>query len=177
MNTIRLAHLIIAALGLTAISTVGCAEKAKSSESSLPVVQAADASPASNPVAGPTTPIQVPVTVNPDVASAQWVDIKDVTYDLRARFFAGLKRLETKVENQVGELTAKRAAMNSTANTQDWDFAMKEMGDAQTYLTSMGIELSKASPETWDQVKDKVGKAWVRTQDAFAKVKSSTTVR
>ena len=177
MTTNRLTHLIIAAFSLTAISTVGCAEKAKSGEASLPTVEAVAASPAPNPVSGSTTPIKVAVTVNPDVASAEWADIKDVTYDLRAQFFAGLKRLEAKVDAQMDELTAKRAAMNSTANTHDWDFAMKEMGDAQSYLTSMGVELSKASPETWDQVKDKVGKAWVRTQDAYAKVKSSTTVR
>jgi hypothetical protein len=35
--------------------------------------------------------------------------------------------------------------------------------------------MAKASRETWDQQKDKVGLAWVRTQDAFAKVKASTT--
>jgi hypothetical protein len=39
----------------------------------------------------------------------------------------------------------------------------------------MGEELSKASPETWSQEKDKVGQAWVRTQAAFDNVKSSTT--
>jgi len=52
---------------------------------------------------------------------------------------------------------------------------MKEMGDARSALKSMGEELSKATPETWDQEKDKVGQAWVRTQEAYDKVKSSTT--
>ncbi|HET7536483.1 MAG TPA: hypothetical protein VFJ90_08520 [Candidatus Didemnitutus sp.] len=39
----------------------------------------------------------------------------------------------------------------------------------------MGEELAKAGPETWNQQKDKVGLAWVRTRDAHGKVKSSTT--
>jgi hypothetical protein len=94
---------------------------------------------------------------------------------MRAQFFAGLKRLEAIVDDQMSSLTARRAAMKSTANTKDWDFAMKEMGDARSYLKSMGEELSKASPETWAQEKDKVGQAWVRTQEAYDEVKSSTT--
>jgi hypothetical protein len=65
--------------------------------------------------------------------------------------------------------------MKSTANTKDWDFAMKEMEDARTNLKSIRAEMSKATPETWDQEKDKVGQAWVRTQAAFANVKASTT--
>ena len=65
--------------------------------------------------------------------------------------------------------------MTSAANTKDWDFAMKEMIDARLYLKSTGEVLAKAMPETWNQEKDKVGQAWVRTQEAYAKVKSSTT--
>jgi hypothetical protein len=49
------------------------------------------------------------------------------------------------------------------------------MVNARSALKSTGEVLTKASPETWDQEKDRVGQAWVRTQDAFAKVKSSTT--
>ena len=94
---------------------------------------------------------------------------------MRTQFFVGLNRLEAKVDDQVKMLTAKRAAMKSTANTKDWDFAMKEMEDARTNLKSIRAEMSKATPETWDQEKDKVGQAWVRTQAAFANVKASTT--
>jgi hypothetical protein len=116
-----------------------------------------------------------PVATNDDVTSAGWADIKDFTFDTRAQFFVGLKRLEAKVEGQVGELTAKRAAMPSSSDTRDWDFAMKEMDNAQSYLHSTGAELTKASPETWSQLKDKVGQAWERTQNAYRKVKASTT--
>ena len=49
------------------------------------------------------------------------------------------------------------------------------MGNARTYLKSMEEELHEASPETWAQQKDKVGEAWMRAQEAYGKVKSSTT--
>ena len=173
MKTNRITHLIAAAFGLAAFSTAGCAEKEKIADASLPPAKAEATTTVTTDVPGPATAI--PVAASPDIASAQWTDIKDYTYDQRAQFFAGLKRLETRVDGQISELTAKRAAMTSTANTKDWDFAMKEMVNARAYLKSTGEDLSKAAPETWDQQKDKVGQAWVRTQDAYAKVKSSTT--
>jgi len=109
------------------------------------------------------------------VAPPQWLSLKDITYDQRARFFAGLKRMEAVVDGQINALTAKRAAMTSAANTADWDFAMKELANARSYLKSTGEVLGKAPPETWNQEKDRVGQAWVRTQEAYAKVKSSMT--
>ena len=174
MKTNLFTHLIAVAFGLTAIANTGCSEKAKSSEASLPSMPAAT-NPASKAASGPIDATQVATPVSPEVASAQWTDIKDITFDLRAQFFAGLQRLEAKVDGQMAELTARRATMNSTVNTKDWDFAMKEMGNARAYLKSMREELSKATPETWNQEKDKAGQAWVRTQDAYAMVKSSTT--
>jgi hypothetical protein len=39
----------------------------------------------------------------------------------------------------------------------------------------MAEEVSTATDETWAQEKAKVGQAWVRTQAAYDKVKSSTT--
>ena len=116
-----------------------------------------------------------PVATAPDVANAQWTDIKDVNYDSRAKFFAGLIWLNTKVDLQVDELNAQRAAMTSAANPKDWDFAMKEMVNAQAYLVATGKEMNAATSETWDQQKEKVGLAWTRTQEAYAKVKSSVT--
>jgi hypothetical protein len=123
----------------------------------------------------PTTLAQNIPGAGLDAASAQWSDIKDVTYDARAQFFVGLKRLEAKVAAQCNELTTKRASMKSTTDTKAWDFAMKEMNDARTFLKSVGDEAAKASAETWNQQKDTVGKAWERTQAAYDKVKSSTT--
>ncbi|HTJ79466.1 MAG TPA: hypothetical protein VL357_10770 [Rariglobus sp.] len=112
---------------------------------------------------------------NATVAVAKWSDIKDDTYDQRVHFLAGLKQLEARVDAQIAELTAKRATMKGTTSTKDWDFAMKEMQNSRIHLISTGQELSTANAETWDQEKDKVGQAWVKTQDAYDKVKSSTT--
>jgi hypothetical protein len=177
MKTNRFINLITAAFGFAAFSTAGCAEKEKMAEAPLPRAKVVATTTVTTPGPGPTTavPVAATATASPEVVSAQWIDIKDYTYDMRVQFFAGLKRLEARVDDQIRELTAKRAAMKSTTDTKGWDFAMKEMGDARSYLKSMGEELSKATPETWDQEKDKVGQAWVRTQEAYDKVKSSTT--
>ena len=164
MKTNRFTHLVTAAIGLAAFSTAGCAEKEKSAEPSPSPARAE---------AGRTVPPAA--TASPDVVAARWSDIKDCTYDNRAAFFAGLMRLEARVDDQIRELTAKRAIMDGKTNTQDWDFAMKEMENARTNLRSMGEELHKASIATWAEQKDKVGQAWVRAQEAYGKVKSSTT--
>jgi len=107
--------------------------------------------------------------------SARWTEIKDLSYDSRVAFFTGFKRLEARLDGQVSELAARRAAMKSTAHTKDWDFALKELGNARSYLKGSGEVLGKATADTWAQEKEKVGLAWVRAQAAVAKVRASTT--
>jgi hypothetical protein len=177
MKTNRLTHLMIitAASGLAALSTAGCTAKEKTAEASVPPAKEVATTTATAAVPGPSAAVQVATTASPDVASAKWSDIKDCSFDMRTQFSAGLQRLEAKVDDQIRELTAKRATMEGTADTKDWDFAMKEMGNARSYLKSMGEESSQATRETWDQQKEKVGQAWVRTQEAYGKVKASTT--
>ncbi|HTB81343.1 MAG TPA: hypothetical protein VK717_10700 [Opitutaceae bacterium] len=176
MKTNHFSRLILVIFSLTAFASTGCAEKEQIVDvPSAPKkeVTPATATPA---VSGPAVTFQPATTASPNDASAKWTNIEDCAYDMRAQFFAGLKGLEARVDDQFRELTAKRATMtSSTADTKDWDFAMKEMEDARSYLKSMDEELSKATPETWSQEKDKVGQAWVRTQEAYKKVKSSTT--
>jgi hypothetical protein len=75
---------------------------------------------------------------------------------------------------QVAELNRKRSSMPSS-DDKDWDFAMKEMNDSQAYLKSMIDEAARATPDTWGQEKDKVDQAWQRAQEAFDKVKVTTT--
>jgi hypothetical protein len=174
MKTNRFINLVTMAFSLAAFSTAGCTAKEKSTEAPAPPAKDAAAATVTTTMPGPTMTDQVAATANPD-AAAKWSDLKDYTYDQRAQFFAGLSRLEARVDEQVDELTVKRGAMKSTTDTKDWDFAMKEMEDARSALHSIGTELSQATPETWNQEKDKVGQAWVRTQVAYDKVKSSTT--
>jgi hypothetical protein len=164
--------LVSATVGLVALSATGRAENE--------ILSNAFVSPARSAMAISSPVIIVPnlavITVSsPATPDDKWMDIKDCTYEMRARFFAGLKALESRADNEIAELTAKRAAMKSTTDTKEWDFAMKEMNDARAYLKDMGDELRRAKPENWDEDKDRVGEAWVRTQDAYDKVKHSTT--
>ena len=174
MKTFRLTHLVSAAFGLAAFSATGCTGKDRIAEAPLTPATAVKPT-ATIAVPESTNPVQVATTASSDVGFRPWVDIENLTYDKRSEFFAGLKRLEARVDVQIGELKAIRAAMKNTDTTQDWDFAMKEMGDAGSYLKSMGEEAGKATRQTWDQQKDKVGQAWKRTQAAYEKVKASTT--
>lgn len=154
-------------LNLLAFSTAGCAEKAKVTETTLPVVKPS--------VVATATP-DASVAESPAVATARWSDLKGYTYNQRDLLLTGLKSLEARVDAQITELVAKRAALDaSNISTKDWDFAMQEMVNARTNLKSTSADLAKATRDTWDQQKDKVGLAWVRAQDAYAKVKSSTT--
>lgn len=107
------------------------------------------------------------------VTGASWEEVKNCTYEQRARFSDGVAKLEARVEAQVAELNAKRE--NMKADPKNWDFAMKEMNEARAYLKSMATEARKANEETWDDRKEKVRLAWERTQEAYGKVKASTT--
>jgi hypothetical protein len=175
MKTNRFLKSITVAFSLAVFSTAGCAEKEPTAKAALPPAKDAASTAVMTTLPGSTAAVQVAPAASPDAAIPKWIDIKDCTYDTRAQFLAGFNRLQARVDEQIRSLSARRAAMTSTADTKDWDFAMKEMGDARSNLKSMGEELRKATPETWDQEKDKVGQAWVRTQEAYDKVKSSMT--
>lgn len=127
------------------------------------------------PIARPAQSVPIAVQSVTDQASASWVAIKDFTFEQRADFIVGAGRLQAMLASQIAELNAKRASMPATVDTKDWDLAMKEMRDSQNYLKSMIDEAARATPETWAEEKDKVDQAWQRTQEAFDKVKTSTT--
>jgi hypothetical protein len=174
MKTNLLTNLITGAFGFAVLTGVGFAEN----DSTLSPAKVVATSTITTAAPGSATTGQVAVPANPDVISPEWTKIENTTYDTRDQFFIGLRQLEATVDRQVGELTAKHAAMKPMAKTidyTDWDLAMKEMKAARAYLKAMDEEASKATPETWEQEKEKVHQAWVRTQEACEKVKLSMT--
>jgi hypothetical protein len=174
MKTNRFTHPVIAAFALAAFSTAGCAKEQKVAE--IPVAAPKDPAPDSVTPPAPAVRAVVPVAaMSSDDAAAKWSSIRDCTYDTRDQFFAGLKDLEKRADDEISELNATRAAMASTTSTREWDLAMKWMNESRAYLKDMGDVLRKSTPDTWSQAKDNVGIAWVRTQDAYDKVKHSTT--
>jgi hypothetical protein len=174
MKTPRALVFSAATLGLAALLSSGC-----SRDASVPT--AAAPSPTAVPVA-PVAPVVKTVGEGPiagrSVAAqdlASWEAIKDFTFDQRSQFLAGTALLQSQLAGQVAELNAHRATMAASSDTKDWDFAMKEMNDSQSYLKSMIDEASHATAETWSQEKDKVDQAWQRAQAAFDKVKVTST--
>lgn len=165
--------LLSAVLGVAALSVAGCTPKKDPgagvvlppAQTSAPAVMAPDRS----------TPKASATAAGTAAVAVSWADLETLTFERRSEFMAGFKRMEATVDRQLAELSAKRAAMTDTVATRDWDFAMKEMKDARTYLRSSGEEAASASAQTWQQQKTKVGQAWVRTQAAYEKVKRSTT--
>ena len=132
------------------------------------------AASAGDPAPGAGIPVAGAASVF-EIAAVAWLDIKDCTFFRRAEFFAGLNRLDARVEWRIDELTDRRATIAGTAGAKDWDFAMEVMKNAQFYLTSMGAESREATAELWEAKKPRVGQAWVRTQNAYANVKFSAT--
>ena len=120
-------------------------------------------------------PAQVISVAASDVGTADhWTAIKNDGYEQRAHFAAGVERLSARLDREISLLKAKRAGM--TTDTKDWDFAMKEVDDSRSYLTSSMSELAKATtPETWNAAKDKVGDAWKRAQAAVDKMNGTIT--
>lgn len=163
MKTNRSTRLLTAALGLAVLTATGCAEKDKT------------ASTTTTPAASPPSTMHDAIAATDALAASTWASIKDATYDGRTLFVAGVANMEAELDNQITALTQKRAALASSTDTTNWDLAMKELETARVALKSSGAELSKATADTWSQAKDKVNQAWIRTQDAVAKVKASTT--
>ncbi len=162
--------LCVAALGAVVLITTGCSDKKTVTDTSLAVVTVAPAAPL--PAAVPAV---VPDALPTGVTPVSWADIKDDTFDQRAHFMSGLKGLESRVDDQIAALTAKRATKMSATDTTNWDSAMKEMDDARSSLKSIDEALDQATQETWAPQKDRAGQAWVRAQAAYDKVKGSTT--
>jgi hypothetical protein len=106
--------------------------------------------------------------------SDPWEAIKYKSYEKRTEFAAGTGRLVGKLDEQIRQLNEKRATLPETS-VKEWDFAMKGLIAARSYLKSVIAELGEVTSETWDQSKDKIGRAWQDAQEACNKVKSSTT--
>jgi hypothetical protein len=117
-------------------------------------------------------PVATPASTLP-ASQATWSDMEVLTYEQRSQFVADLSGLVRKLDGQIGSLNAKRAAM--TADTKDWDIAMMDVTAARAYLAGLVSEVSRASPDTWAQEKDRVGEAWQKAEEACDKVRTSTT--
>ncbi len=116
----------------------------------------------------------VAVTGSDGAAAAPWVEISNDNYGQRVHFAAGVERLSARLDRQISQLKAQRAGM--TTDTKDWDFAMKEVEDSRSFLTSRMSELAQTTtPETWAAAKDKIGEAWKRSQLAVDKMNSTVT--
>ncbi len=103
-----------------------------------------------------------------------WSDIKGDHYDQRAHFSRGVDKMLAKLDEQIRALKAKRTAM--TTDTSDWDFNMKEVDDSRVLLTGLISDLAQATtPETWTDVKEKIGDAWKRSQIAVDKMNQTRT--
>ena len=166
MKTLRFTTLVTAAIGLAAFLASGCSNKERAASAQPAVVVQATPVPVARRDMAPAPAIAAS-------ASASWDAIEGLTYEQRADFTAGIARLERQLDGQINELNAKRAAM--TTGTKDWDFAMGEMTNARSYLQSMAAEVSGATPDTWSQEKEKVNQAWLKAQEAYEKVSTSTT--
>ncbi len=116
------------------------------------------------------TPSPNAATSQPDSTPNTWMDIKDCTSEMRGQFFAGLKRLEIILNNQIADLRAKRASQPGTSDAAALDAAIREIGNSRFFLIALGEALSRSTPETWEQQKAKVGIAWVKSQAAYTKI-------
>jgi hypothetical protein len=109
-----------------------------------------------------------------DAPVAHWSDIKADTYEQRAHFLDGAKRLLVRLDAEIVPLNAKRAAM--VTDTSEWDFSMKEVNGCRELLRDRISQLDKATtPDTWATAKDQVDLAWHSAVLAVDKMKSTVT--
>jgi hypothetical protein len=103
-----------------------------------------------------------------------WTEIKDDTYAQRDHFNQGMAKMSARLDEEISELRAKRAAM--TTDTKDWDFDMKAVDSARALLSARIEDVGKANtPEDWADAKDKLHDAWQRSQLAVDKMNTTVT--
>lgn len=124
---------------------------------------------------GPAGPVESTAMVSADSAPNGWSDIKDYTPEKRSQFLAGLQKMEAKVNAQLNELAAKRSGLKDTAKRKGLDQALNELSEARFFLKTMGEGLNRTTAQTWEQMKAKVGLAWTKSQEAYAKTLTGTT--
>jgi len=162
---------------LGALFAMGCSHDKGSAQAgaAAPSVVIAP-TPAANspaiPVVPPGPAVAPPISTIP-TNQASWSEMEVLTFDQRSQFVTELAGLVGVLDSQIGALNAKRATM--TTDTKDWDIAMMDVTAARAYLAGLVSEVSQASPDTWNQEKDRVAAAWQKAEDACDKVRTSTT--
>ena len=118
MKTRRITPLFLATFGLAGLLASACAKdaavqpQAAASAQSQPAAAVPDpVVPTPAPAASPapvtaTIPAASVLVVNPDAANT-WSGMKDLTFDQRGAFIAGLTRLEAIVDTEVSALERK----------------------------------------------------------------------
>jgi hypothetical protein len=165
-------HALLAASCASALLALGCSHNDRQAQTGGPI-QAPTPAPDPFMISIPLSrPSGSPAAGAVPVAQASWSEMEGLAYDQRALFVAGLAGLVRRLDSQIGALNARRASM--TADTKDWDLSMMGVTAARDYLAGLASEVARASPDTWDQEKDRVGAAWQEAQDACDKVRMST---
>jgi hypothetical protein len=168
---------LAAGSSVAVLLALGCSRDNGSAQAGAPTtsgILAPTAAPGSPAVSAPLPAPVAPAAVSAVPASqVLWSDMEILTYDQRSLFVTDLSGLVMKLDGQIASLNAKRAAM--TTDTKDWDIAMMDVTAARAYLAGLAAEVSHASPDTWDQEKERVGTAWQKAEDACDKVRTSTT--
>ena len=171
----RFARPGVAALAFVVFATAGYSDPQQGNPPIQPPSQVVMTITVSDPE--PARPAELANTAGPALVPVRWRDLKDCTSERRDFFFTGLQQLEATVNDQITALTAKRAALRDPSRTGDLDLAIKEMTNARFFLKLTGDGLRRATPQTWDQQKIKVGLAWLRSQEAYRKGQLQTIIR
>jgi len=161
---------IIAVLGGALVATTGCAANRHtpttpanmSGQPSLSITTRNASQASSDELAAPNA-----------VASTNWSELADLSYEKRLHFYAGFPLVVSAVDKQISVLVAKRASLRTSKNKSSWDLAMKEMRSSRKNLKATGLTINAANKQNWDEKLQLVGLAWQRTQVAEQKVRGS----
>jgi len=98
-----------------------------------------------------------------DALTTTWENVKDATYDDRARLQASLDNLSKSVDAKVDELQARGATATGAAS-EAWKSGLSELREARTVLKTEISELGNATEATWARAKADVESAWERVR-------------
>lgn len=176
MKTNRFIRLISMVHVFIAWAAAGYAADTSAAQNVVPPSNAVVAITVMNIGDGPTAVPGQAAPNRPASGPAQWEEIKDLNYEMRATFFAGLQRLETKLSTQIIELNAQRANLKNPTEIKNREFALQQLEFARSYFHSLRESLGHVTPATWEQQKDKIGQAWANIQSTYTKLKPNQTI-
>jgi hypothetical protein len=173
MKSSRVFRSLLVGCGLVTLGAPACASNENSVPATSPPSHAVVTVTVIDPATGAVVSEEQTEPAGPSAEVASWDSIKDLDYEMRGAFVAGLQQLEIELGNQLAKLAVQPATSKDPAEIKQRELALRQLEFSRAYFHLMCETVKDATPKTWKQKKDSIGQAWTKIQDNCRKLNSN----